>query len=259
MPLKQGKSSAAISANIREMIASGHPQRQAVAAALSTARRSSKDRADGGAAPAVAWYARGGHVGPLTGATGGRADKIPTTVPNGSHIIPADVVSALGEGNSGAGMALLEKRFPHSNPRRAWGGGLGPSGMPHMTSMSGTPNMTPTHIMPHMTSIPGTPHMSAPTHMIGIPHPHMTGSPHLAGVPRIGMPHAPSLPGMPHLAAGGVPVNLSDGEFSVAPEDVQKIGGGDMEHGHRVLDKFIVHVRRENIKKLKNLPGPVKN
>jgi hypothetical protein len=45
----------------------------------------------------------------------------------------------------------------------------------------------------------------------------------------------------------------------VAPEDVQKIGGGDMEHGHRVLDKFIVHVRRENIKKLKKLPGPVKN
>lgn len=242
MPLTQGKSRATISANIREMIASGHPQRQAVAAALNTARRSSKGRADGGAAPAPGpWYARGGHVGPLTGATGGRADKIPTTVPNGSHIIPADVVSALGEGNSAAGMALLEKRFPHSNPRRAYGGGLGPSGMPHMTS------------------IPGTPHMSAPPHMIGIPHPHMTSSPHLAGVPRIHMPHAPALPGIPHLAAGGVPVNLSDGEFSVAPEDVQKIGGGDMEHGHRVLDKFIVHVRRENIKKLKKLPGPVKN
>lgn len=40
MPLKKGKSRATISANIREMRASGYPEKQAVAAALSTARRS---------------------------------------------------------------------------------------------------------------------------------------------------------------------------------------------------------------------------
>jgi hypothetical protein len=39
-PLRKGRSRAVISANIREMIRHGHPQRQAVAAALSTARRS---------------------------------------------------------------------------------------------------------------------------------------------------------------------------------------------------------------------------
>lgn len=40
MPLKKGKSKATVSANIREMKAAGYPQRQAVAAALSTARKS---------------------------------------------------------------------------------------------------------------------------------------------------------------------------------------------------------------------------
>jgi len=40
MPLKKGKSKATVSHNIREMKESGYPQKQAVAAALDTARRS---------------------------------------------------------------------------------------------------------------------------------------------------------------------------------------------------------------------------
>lgn len=42
MPLRAGHSRAVVSENIREMVASGHPQRQAVAAALSNARRHPK-------------------------------------------------------------------------------------------------------------------------------------------------------------------------------------------------------------------------
>jgi hypothetical protein len=44
MPLKKGKSKSTISSNIREMKASGHPQKQAVAAALSTVRKSGRKK-----------------------------------------------------------------------------------------------------------------------------------------------------------------------------------------------------------------------
>jgi len=40
MPLVKGKSQKAVSANIKELKASGRPQRQAVAIALDTARKS---------------------------------------------------------------------------------------------------------------------------------------------------------------------------------------------------------------------------
>lgn len=40
MPLHSGKSKKVISENIREMVNAGHPQKQAVAAALSKARKS---------------------------------------------------------------------------------------------------------------------------------------------------------------------------------------------------------------------------
>lgn len=42
MPLKSGKSKQVISSNIREMVRAGHPQKQAVAAALSKARGKKK-------------------------------------------------------------------------------------------------------------------------------------------------------------------------------------------------------------------------
>lgn len=55
-------------------------------------------------------------VGPLHSAVPGRTDHLPISVPPGSYVIPADVVSALGEGNTMAGYERLSQLFkmgPH--------------------------------------------------------------------------------------------------------------------------------------------------
>jgi hypothetical protein len=44
MPLEKGTSKQAVSENIREMMKAGHPQKQAIAAALTQQRRSRKSR-----------------------------------------------------------------------------------------------------------------------------------------------------------------------------------------------------------------------
>jgi hypothetical protein len=53
------------------------------------------------------------------------------------------------------------------------------------------------------------------------------------------------------------PVALSHGEIVLTPQQVSALGGGDLKRGHRILDHFVVHVRKKNIETLKKLPGPV--
>lgn len=67
----------------------------------------------------------------------GRTDKINMSVPSGSYIIPADIPSAIGEGNSMAGANILNKMFssgPYGMAR-----GSGPYGMNIQRMHAGNP------------------------------------------------------------------------------------------------------------------------
>lgn len=52
----------------------------------------------------------------------GRTDNLPMKVPNGAYVIPADIVSGLGQGNSLAGRKTLEEIF--QRPQFATGGSV---------------------------------------------------------------------------------------------------------------------------------------
>jgi hypothetical protein len=91
----------------------GHPHDQAVAAALNIARSgkavggvpkplTNSDVADRSARDSRA------HVGPIHAAVAGRTDHLNMHVPAGSYVIPADIVSSLGEGNTDAGHDVLD-------------------------------------------------------------------------------------------------------------------------------------------------------
>jgi hypothetical protein len=112
MPLVQGSSRAAVSENIRREISAGKPHKQAIAIALNTARRATR-RAMGGQTPwAVKSEARSMmHSGPIRSIVPGRTDKHNMNVGSGSYVVPADVVSHMGQNNSSAGMAKLGSMF----------------------------------------------------------------------------------------------------------------------------------------------------
>lgn len=248
MPLKQGHSQKTISSNIREMIHAGHPQNQAIAAALNVARKTREDGGNllgypapipplntappgpppvgprPGSIPPIPEPPKpiGGtttrvHVGPIHSAVAGRTDHLPMHVPSGAYVIPADIISAMGEGNTNAGFKVAKSIF--SQP------------------FYGTPGAGK-----------GTPY-----HQGSMPYGGHKGMPYGASPAPYGQP-------MPKRAHGGevgeVPIVAAGGEYVIHPNDVARIGHGSMDDGHRILDEFVKGFREKTIKTLKNLPGP---
>lgn len=67
-------------------------------------------------------YKRGGakkikvHKGPIHSSVAGRTDHLPMHVASGSYVIPADIISAMGEGNSMAGFKVAKSIFSVKGP-----------------------------------------------------------------------------------------------------------------------------------------------
>lgn len=239
MPLKRGKSQATISSNIREMIASGHPRDQAVAAALSTAR---KARADGGKV----------HSGAIKSSVAGRTDHLPMHVPSGAYVIPADIISAMGEGNTLAGFKVAKSIF--SQPfygSRGMAGGANPyipTKAPYGTGRGQPYDKAP---LPYGSSPPAS-----------LPERRMAFSKALPPAPGpLGTTSTTTTqPGSYMRASGGevdaVPIVAAGGEYVISPDDVTNLGKGSMDDGHRILDEFVKRMRSKTIKTLQKLPGP---
>jgi len=68
---------------------------------------------------------------------------------------------------------------------------------------------------------------------------------------RIGKAHGGEASGVPIVAAGG--------EWVIPPHHVEQIGNGDMDTGHRVLDQFVLKIRKEQIGKLQKMAPPRKD
>lgn len=227
MPLVQSASKEAVSENIRREMAAGKPQKQAVAIGLDVQRRNrhaagglaQASFADGGGllspSTQTPFFARSAarqleaneqyHPGGfVNSAVAGRTDRLPLAVGTDSHILPADVVSGVGQGNSLAGAHILSAAL-----------GIGPYG----------------------TALPRGAHGSGP-------------------------PRAPALPSdMRPFADGGhstARILAAGGEMVVPREIVERIGGGNLKEGHRLLDQMIKRIRKHNIEFLKNAPDPKK-
>lgn len=71
------------------------------------------------------------HTGPIHSGVAGRTDHLPMAVKSGSYVLPADIVSAHGQGNTIAGFKVLRRVFggmPYkggSMPYNAHGGPYG--------------------------------------------------------------------------------------------------------------------------------------
>jgi hypothetical protein len=74
-------------------------------------------------------YATGGavHAGPIThAADGGRTDTVAMDVASGSYVVPSDLVSGLGQGDTAAGYRVLTHMFGPQQPKQSADGNAVP-------------------------------------------------------------------------------------------------------------------------------------
>jgi hypothetical protein len=172
------------------------------------------------------------HSGPIHSSVAGRTDHLPMHVKHGSYVIPADIISALGEGNTMAGYKIAKDIFsPDNKSYVSTGMPYGASGMPYGVTK------------PHKDG--GGSNLGLIDHAL-----HAAAGGRRAGAGR-GAPES-----VQETAQGAVPIIAAGGEYVIPPDDVIHIGKGSLDDGHKILDHFVNKFRAKTIKTLSKLPGP---
>lgn len=189
--------------------------------------------------------------GLLASAGHGRTDTLPVNVPSGAYVLPADVVSGLGQGNTIAGAKVLDRVF-EGMPYYMHGGAYG-SPMPEGKRGSGPPGAP----APRQGWGPPTAGSPPPSPGPGAPAGSPPGGYNLsAPLPQLSVPQRKKGGPVPYKK---VAIIAAGGEYIIHPDIVRYIGGGDMSKGHTFLDSFVKDVRERTRKTLGKLPGPAKS
>src|SRR5262249_2410025 len=131
------------------------------------------------------------------------------SVPSGSYVLPAAHVSAMGQGNTINGMAILTRMF----------------GQPAQ-----------------MRRGPGPPRTPAPKNMNPVP----------SGIASAGGARGE------HVGRD-FPIRAVVGELVISRDRVARVGGGDIDHGHAILDHWVKTTHKKYAKPVANLPPPAKS
>lgn len=266
------------------------------------------------------------HTGPIHSSVAGRTDHLPIHVPSGSYVIPADIVSGMGEGNTIAGFKHLRRMFggtPYGGGGQPYGQSGGPYGMASGGEVkhhaAGILFVTPEKkiLLLKRTgkdhqgewALPGggiedgeSPQQAARRELDEEAGKHFDGKLEPCtrrvkeGVdfvtfkahvdefkPKLNSEHsdykwlpidealdANLHPGVRDTIetilkprgkasggeATGVPIVAAGGEHVLTPDEVRHAGAGDLDTGHKVLDQFVLRMRKELVKTLSKLPGP---
>ncbi len=174
------------------------------------------------------------HGGMIGGSGAGRTDRLPLSVGSGSHVVPADVVSAVGQGASQFGANALQAAMrtgPYGVPFPKEVHGKGPPSPPHA---SGTGPDIPSGLTSSSSNLPVT------------------------GLAEGGEDHKKTS----ILAASGELVCPAEDVIAIGERGIRDglahKGENAEDVGHRLLDEMITRVRKFNIEWLRHAPPPKK-
>ena len=189
----------------------------------------------------------GAHL--INSSVAGRSDRIPMRARTGSFVIPADVVSGLGEGNTMAGAKMWGQLLTHSVTGAAAAGmrkGAAPAlkGGIGRGSVSGPGSRVPPPPKAAIAPPQKVPYQNLPVSSKGLPHGFADGG--------ALWQHAVE----PSMDDDTTPIVTAGGEMIVDPEIITALGGGDFKVGTDILCKSIEGVRKQVIAFQKTLGGP---